>query len=158
MNINKNTFVQHLEKVIAGAIRDVEKAHGNILVGSVAKRVACQLWADERDYQTNKVKKLPSIHYCHIYISNIYYWCINTLNKFMTSIILKVSDKIPKELDVIQEEEGLGNRTSTITFLIKYYFLTKKSSLDQSIQLMDKLLDRIDTKKLPSAKEQLKDI
>jgi hypothetical protein len=76
----------------------------------------------------------------------------------MTSIILKVSDKIPKELDVIQEEEGLGNRTSTITFLIKYYFLTKKSSLDQSIQLMDKLLDRIDTKKLPSAKEQLKDI
>lgn len=76
----------------------------------------------------------------------------------MPAIILKVSDKIPKELDLIQEEEGLGNRTSTITFLIKYYFLTKKSSLDQSIQLMDKLLDRIDTSKLPSAKDQLKDI
>lgn len=76
----------------------------------------------------------------------------------MTSIILKVSDKIPKELDVIQEEEGLGNRTSTITFLIKYYFLTKNNSLNQSIQIMDKLLDRIDANKLPSAKEQLSDI
>jgi hypothetical protein len=76
----------------------------------------------------------------------------------MTSILLKVSDKIPKELDVIQEEEGLGNRTSTVTFLVKYYFLTKKNSLDQSIQIMDKLLDRIDASKLPSAAEQLKDI
>lgn len=76
----------------------------------------------------------------------------------MTSMIFKVNDKIPKELDIIQEEEGLGNRTSTLTFLVKYYFLTKKSSLDQSIQLMDKLLDRIDANKLPSAKEQLKDV
>jgi len=76
----------------------------------------------------------------------------------MASLIFKVSDKIPKELDVIQEEEGLGNRTSTLTFLVKYYFLTKKSSLDQSIQIMDKLLDRIDTSKLPSAKEQLRDV
>jgi len=76
----------------------------------------------------------------------------------MTSILLKVSDKIPKELDVIQEEEGLGNRTSTVTFLVKYYFLTKKNSLDQSMQIMDKLLDRLDTGKLPSAREQLKDI
>ena len=76
----------------------------------------------------------------------------------MTSIIFKVSEKIPKELDIIQDEEGLGNRTSTLTFLIKYYFLTKKSSLDQTIQIMDKLLDRIDTSKLPSVKEQLKDI
>lgn len=76
----------------------------------------------------------------------------------MASLIFKVSDKIPKELDVIQEEEGLGNRTSTLTFLVKYYFLTKKNSLDQSIQIMDKLLDRIDFDKLPSAEEQLKDI
>ncbi len=76
----------------------------------------------------------------------------------MTALIFKVSDKIPKELDIIQEEEGLGNRTSTVTFLIKYYFLTKKSSLDQSIYMMDKLLDRIDTFKLPSAKKQLKDV
>jgi hypothetical protein len=76
----------------------------------------------------------------------------------MASIILKVSDKIPKELDIIQEEEGLGNRTSTITFLIKYYFLTKKNSLDQSIQIIDKLLDRLDTSKIASPEEQLKDI
>ncbi|MBI2464207.1 hypothetical protein HYV57_04585 [Candidatus Peregrinibacteria bacterium] len=76
----------------------------------------------------------------------------------MPSIILKVSDKIPKELDIIQEDEGLGNRTSTITFLIKYYFLTKKNSIDQSIQILDKLLDRIDTENLLSVKEQLKDI
>lgn len=76
----------------------------------------------------------------------------------MTSLIFKVNDKIPKELDVIQEEEGLGNRTSTLTFLVKYYFLTKNNSFDQSIQIMDRLLDRIDFDKLPSAEEQLKDI
>lgn len=76
----------------------------------------------------------------------------------MTSLIFKVNDKIPKEIDLIQEEEGLGNRTSTLTFLVKYYFLTKKSSLDQSIQIMDKLLDRMDTAKFPSANEQLKDV
>lgn len=76
----------------------------------------------------------------------------------MTSLIFKVNDKIPKELSIIQEEEGLGNRTSTITFLIKYYFLTKKNSLDQSIQILNKLLDRMDMNKLPSAKKQLKDV
>lgn len=76
----------------------------------------------------------------------------------MASILLKVPQKIPNELDIIQEEEGLGNRTSTVTFLIKYYFLTKKSSLDQSIQVLDKLLDRLDTSNLPSAKDQLKDV
>jgi hypothetical protein len=76
----------------------------------------------------------------------------------MTSIVLKVSDKIPKELDIIQEEEGLGNRTATITFLIKYYFLTKGKSIDQSIQILNMLLDRLDTAKLSSAKEQLKDV
>lgn len=76
----------------------------------------------------------------------------------MSSIIFKVADKIPKELDIIQEEEGLGNRTSTLTFLIKYYFLTKKNSLDQSMHILDKLLDRVDTSKLSSAKDQLKDV
>jgi len=76
----------------------------------------------------------------------------------MSALIFKVSDKIPKELDIIQEEEGLGNRTSTLTFLIKYYFLTKKSSLDQSIQIMDKLLDKLDPTTIPSAQEQLQDI
>ncbi|MEK7528224.1 MAG: hypothetical protein AAB592_00460 [Patescibacteria group bacterium] len=76
----------------------------------------------------------------------------------MAAIVLKVSDKIPQELDVIQEEEGLGNRTSTITFLVKYYFLTKKNSLDQSVHILDKLLDRVDLSNLPSAREQLKDV
>ena len=74
----------------------------------------------------------------------------------MKTIVLKVSDKIPKELDIIEDEEGLGNRTSTVTFLIKYYFLTKKSSLEQSVTILDRLLDRIDKDKLPSGREQLK--
>ena len=74
----------------------------------------------------------------------------------MKTIVLKVSDKIPKELDIIEDEEGLGNRTSTVTFLIKYYFLTKKSSLEQSVTILDRLLNRIDTDKLPSGREQLK--
>ncbi len=76
----------------------------------------------------------------------------------MSTIVLKVSEKIPNELDLIQEEEGLGNRTSTITFLIKYYFLTKRGTLDHSLGLFSKLLDRIDFKKLPSAREQLQDL
>lgn len=76
----------------------------------------------------------------------------------MKTIIFKVDEKIPKELDIIREGEGLGNRTATITFLIKYYFLTKKHSLDQSIQILDRLLDRLDTEHLPSPAEQLKDI
>lgn len=76
----------------------------------------------------------------------------------MSTIVLKVNDKIPQELDMIEEEEGLGNRTSTITFLIKYYFLTKKTALERSLAVMNKLLDRIDVKKLPSPEEQLKDL
>lgn len=76
----------------------------------------------------------------------------------MPAISLKLNEKIPKELDLIQEEEGLGNRTATIIFLVKYYFQTRKSSLDQTITLMDRLLDNIDTDKLPSAREQLKDL
>lgn len=76
----------------------------------------------------------------------------------MTAISLKLNEKIPKELDLIQEEEGLGNRTATITFLVKYYFLTKKNSLDQTIAMMDRLLDKVDVDKLPSAREQLMDL
>lgn len=74
----------------------------------------------------------------------------------MSTIVLKVPEKIPYELDLIQEEEGLGNRTSTVTFLIKYYFLTKKGSLSQSIELLGHALSRIDVSKLSSAREQLK--
>ena len=76
----------------------------------------------------------------------------------MKTIILKVNEKIPQELDLIKEAEGLGNRTSTFTFLIKYYFLTKNKDLDNSIRIINNLLDRVDTKKIPSAEEQLKDI
>ncbi|KKT01670.1 MAG: cytotoxic translational repressor of toxin-antitoxin stability system [Candidatus Peregrinibacteria bacterium GW2011_GWF2_43_17] len=39
-----------------------------------------------------------------------------------------------------------------------YLKITKRSSLDHSIASMDRLLDKIDTSKLPSAKEQFKDI
>ena len=85
---------------------------------------------------------------------------VNIVNvlPFMKTIVLKVDEKIPRELDIIEREEGLGTRTSTVTFLIKYYFLTKKNNLDQSISMLEKLLDRVDVKKLPSAKEQLKKI
>lgn len=76
----------------------------------------------------------------------------------MKSIMLKVDDKIKDELDLIRSEEGLGTQTATITYLIKYYFLTRKSSLDVSIAMLDKALDLIDLSKLPSAEEQLKDI
>lgn len=76
----------------------------------------------------------------------------------MKTIILKVNEKISDELDLIQEAEGLGNRTSTFTFLTKYYFLTKKDSLDRSIQTLNALLDKVDTNNLPSAKDQLNDV
>lgn len=76
----------------------------------------------------------------------------------MKSIMLKVDDKIKEELDLIRSEEGLGTQTATITYLIKYYFLTRKSSLDVSIAMLDRALDMIDLSKLPSAEEQLKDL
>lgn len=76
----------------------------------------------------------------------------------MKSVLLKVHEKIPEELDLIQEKEGLGNRTATVIFLIKYYFATQKRSLDESVELLDRLLDKVDWKNLPSAREQLKDI
>jgi len=76
----------------------------------------------------------------------------------MKTIVMKVDDKIPRELDLITREEGLGNRTSTVTFLIKYYFLTKKNTLDQSIGMMEALLDNMDISGLKSPREQLKDL
>jgi DNA-binding transcriptional regulator YiaG len=42
----KQDFVAHLEKLIAGAIRQVRMAHGDVLPGSVARRVASQLWGE----------------------------------------------------------------------------------------------------------------
>lgn len=76
----------------------------------------------------------------------------------MKSILLKVDDKIKQELDLIRSQEGLGTQTATITYLVKYYFLTKKSSLDTTMAILDKALDRIDTAKLPPLEEQLKDL
>lgn len=76
----------------------------------------------------------------------------------MATFFFNVDDRIRKEIELIQEEEGLGNRTATVTFLVKYYFLTKKSSLDHSIALLDKLLAKMDTSKLPSLEDQLKDV
>ncbi len=74
-------------------------------------------------------------------------------------MILKVDDKISKELEMIKECEGLGNRTSTFVFLVKYYFLTRKDSLDESIEKLNELLDKkVSGKKLPRAKEQLRDL
>jgi len=76
----------------------------------------------------------------------------------MKTILLKVDDKINNELDMIQKNEGLGSRTSTITYLVKYYILTKENSLDAKIAIFDKLLQKIDKKSIPPLKEQLKDI
>lgn len=93
-----------------------------------------------------------------VILSNIDFLYKKYIILAMTSMIFKVADKIPKELDLIQEEEGLGNRTAALTYLIKYYFLTQKSSMEHSIQILDKLLDRMDAADLPSLKEQLKDV
>ena len=43
---SKQDFIAHLEKVITGALRQVRRAHGDVLPGSVAKRVASQLWGE----------------------------------------------------------------------------------------------------------------
>lgn len=45
----KHRFVRRLERLIGGALRDVRDKHGEIVPGTVAKRVASQLWADTRD-------------------------------------------------------------------------------------------------------------
>jgi len=87
------------------------------------------------------------------YIIKIYLIYLN-----MKSILLKVNDKVIDELELIQKNEGLNNRTATILYLIKYYILTKENSLDQKIAIFDKLLEKIDWDKVPSLEEQLKDI
>lgn len=76
----------------------------------------------------------------------------------MTSLMFKVPETVSNEIDVIRETEGLGNRTAAFTFLIKYYFLTKQQSLDQSIMRLENALKRVDFDKIPSPEEQLKDI
>jgi len=76
----------------------------------------------------------------------------------LKSILIKVDDKIKEELNLIRAEEGLGNQTSTITYLIKYYFLTKKSNLDTTIAMLEKILEKVDSKSIPPIEAQLKDL
>lgn len=76
----------------------------------------------------------------------------------MTPITFKVNPRVAQELDLIKEGEGLGNRTATFTFLIKYYLLTRKDNLEESIDRLEKLASKIDLNKLPSAEEQLSDL
>jgi|AGTN01.1.fsa_nt_gi Predicted transcriptional regulator len=45
---SKDEFISHLTKVVRGAIKETERAHGAILPDSVAKRIAAQLWGDTR--------------------------------------------------------------------------------------------------------------
>ena len=76
----------------------------------------------------------------------------------MKSILIKVDDKIKSELDLIRAEEGLGNQTATITYLIKYYLLTKRSSLDSTIAILDRALENVDEKSIPPIEQQLKSL
>jgi len=76
----------------------------------------------------------------------------------MATILLKVKDKIKEELEDIKDEEGLNNQTSTFIFLIKYYKLTKKSKLDNTVEALNKVLDKMDVDNLPPLEEQLKDV
>lgn len=79
-------------------------------------------------------------------------------NTPMKSILFKVNDKIKTELDLIREEEGLGNQTATITYLIKYYFLTKRNTLDTTMAILDRVLEGVDGRSVPSVEEQLKNL
>lgn len=44
----KDEFISHLTKIVRGAIKETERAHGALLPDSVAKRVAAQLWGETR--------------------------------------------------------------------------------------------------------------
>lgn len=72
--------------------------------------------------------------------------------------MFKIDERISEEFDLVKKLEGLGNRTATFAFLIKYYFLTKNRSLNQSIDLLEQLAQKIDWKEVPALKGQLKDL
>jgi len=74
----------------------------------------------------------------------------------MKSILLKVDDKLNDELDLIKRTEGLGSKTSTVAFLIKYYLVTKEHDLSSSIAMLEKVLSKIDPESIPPIQEQLK--
>jgi DNA-binding transcriptional regulator YiaG len=42
----REQFLRHLTKVVAGAVKQCRDAHGEIDVGSVGKRVAAHLWGE----------------------------------------------------------------------------------------------------------------
>lgn len=73
-------------------------------------------------------------------------------------MVFKVDEQIPQEMELIQTSEGLGNRTATLSYLIKYYFLTQKSSIENSVHMLNASLDTLDVNTLPSAEDQLSDI
>jgi hypothetical protein len=68
---------------------------------------------------------------------------------------IKVSPIIVEEFDRIQEEEGLGNRASTFSFLVKYYHQKQWQEFEKAADELGDVLDRIDPKNIPSAEEQL---
>jgi hypothetical protein len=52
----------------------------------------------------------------------------------------------------------MGSGTSTFSFLIKYYWLTKDMALNRSIDNLERNLSQLDVSSLPSARDQLSDI
>lgn len=46
METTKESYIRHLSKLVSGAMKEVERAHGQLLPESVAKRVAAQLWGE----------------------------------------------------------------------------------------------------------------
>jgi hypothetical protein len=76
----------------------------------------------------------------------------------MKTFIHKVDEKIAQEFDLIKQAEGMGSGTSTFSFLIKYYWLTKDMALNRSIDNLERNLSQLDVSSLPSARDQLSDI
>lgn len=70
-------------------------------------------------------------------------------------IPIKVPSHIIEQFDAIQEEEGFGNRAATFTYLIKFYRNKRQDDLEESLEELDRILSRIDKKKIPSLKKQL---
>ncbi len=68
---------------------------------------------------------------------------------------IKVSPIIVAEFDQIQEEEGFGSRASTFSFLVKSYHQRKYYELEKAADELDKVIDKVDKKKIPSLKKQL---
>ena len=74
----------------------------------------------------------------------------------MTALSFKMDDKLTDELDMIREREGLGNRTATFAFLIKYYLLTTSHPLRQSIGLLKQLILKFSAKDLKELTKESK--